>query len=624
MNLENRKIVFILLFIFVGVVFITRLFYMQVIDDQWIERAGEVAKRKITIKPPRGIFFDREGKKIVENKTYYNLMFVEDDIKDFDTLAFSKLIGFSVDSIRQRFEEIKIHLDRKTRSRTTGNDTVVNDYRSYLPYPFLKELTADEMSSMAINLPNFKGFYESPISMRYYPYPYGANIFGYLNEVNGEELRADRNFYNLGDLIGRSGLERYYERILRGKKGTKVILTSAKGEVIEDFANGKLDTNAQQGPPLHLGVDIDLQAYGEQLMLNKLGSIVAIEPSTGEILAMVSAPSYNPNLLVGTKKIRKNYIPLFKDSLKPFFPRPLAAAYPPGSTFKVVQALIGLQEGVVNENTSFPCNKALVGCHNHPRATSISKAIMYSCNPYFYQEVRKIIRQNTDKSIYKDASAGLRLWDQYMHSFGLGVQPKTDIYGMTKGLIPDNSFYNRWYGENRWAFSTIQSISIGQGEVEVTPLQLANVVAIIANGGYYYEPHFVKSIGDGGPLDRFKVKQYTMVDKKYFPAVREGMRMAVNVPGGTARRARIKDIIVAGKTGTAQNPHGEDHSVFIAFAPLDNPKIAIAVLVENAGYGGVWAAPIASLMIEKYLNGEILDKQKEQRILDKRFTHINE
>ena len=619
MNLENRKIVFILLFIFVGVVYTARLFYMQVIDDQWIARAGEVAKRKINIKPPRGIFFDRDGKKIVGNRTYYDLMFIEDDIKDFDTVAFSKLIGLSVDSIRMRFEQIKEQLDRKTRSKATGNDTIVNDYRSYLPNAFLKELSSEEMAMIAIDLPNFKGFYENPISMRYYPYPYGANIFGYLNEVNGEELRADPNFYSLGDLIGRSGLERYYERILRGKKGTKVTLTSAKGEIIEDFAGGRLDTNALQGPPLHLGVDIELQALGEELMKNKLGSIVAIEPSTGEILAMISAPSYDPNLLVGTKNIRKNYMALFEDSLKPFFPRPLAAAYPPGSTFKVVQALIGLQEGVINENTYFPCNQSLVGCHNHPPARSISEAIKYSCNPYFYQEVRRIIIQNTDKNIFKDASAGLKLWNEYMYSFGLGIQPKTDIYGMTSGLIPDNNFYNRWYGEYRWAFSTIQSISIGQGEVEVTPLQLANLTAIIANGGFYYEPHFVRSIGDGGPLDRFKVKQYTMVDEKYFPAVREGMRMAVNEPGGTARRARVEGVVVSGKTGTAQNPHGEDHSVFIAFAPYDNPKIAIVVFVENAGFGGVWAAPIASLMIEKYLNREILDKEKEKRILDKSF-----
>jgi penicillin-binding protein 2 len=624
MNLENRKLVFILLFILVGFVFVVRLFYMQVVDDKWIERAGEVAKRKVIIKPPRGILYDRNGEKIVANKTYYNLMFVEDDIVDFDTLSFSKLIGISVDSIAQRFVQIRKELDRKTRSKETGNDTVVNDYRSYLPYSFLKELSSDEIAKIATELPEYKGFYENPISMRDYPYPNGANIFGYLNEINAPELNADRRFYSVGDFIGRTGIEKYYEHSLRGQKGTKVILTSARGKLVDNFANGKLDTNAIQGPPLHLGIDIVLQAYGEKLMQNKLGSIVAIEPSTGEILAMVSAPSYDPNLMVGARNIRTNYNKLYNDTLKPFYPRPLAAEYPPGSIFKVVQALIGLQEEVITEDTGFPCTKSLVGCHNHPPATSISKAIQYSCNPYFYYEVKKIIQQGKHESHFKDAAEGLAIWEKYMHSFGLGIRPETDIYGLRSGVIPNVKFYNHWYGEYRWAFSTIRSNSIGQGEVKLTPLQMANIAAIVANNGYYYEPHLVKSIGDDGPLDKFKNKKHTMVNAKYFAAVKEGMRGAVNEPYGTARRARIKDVVVAGKTGTAQNPHGEDHSVFMAFAPYDNPKIAIAVFIENAGYGGTWAAPIASLMMEKYLTGEIADELKEKRILEKRFTHINE
>ncbi|WP_417265006.1 penicillin-binding transpeptidase domain-containing protein [Brumimicrobium sp.] len=625
MNLESRRLVFILLFLLVGVVFVGRLFYMQVVDDKWIERAGEVAKRKVIIKPPRGILYDRDGKKIVANKTYYNLMFVEDDIEDFDTLAFSKLIGISVDSIRQRFVQIKKQLDRKTRSKKTGNDTIVNDYRSYLPHAFLKELSADEISKIAIELPDFKGFYESPISMRDYPYPHGANIFGYLNEINAEELNADRRFYNVGDFIGRTGLEKYYEHSLRGQKGTKVILTSAKGKLVDNFAGGKLDTNALQGPPLHLGIDIELQAYGELLMQNKLGSIVAIEPSTGEILAMVSAPSYDPNLMVGTRNIRTNYSRLYRDSLKPFYPRPLAAEYPPGSIFKVVQALVGLQENVITENTGFPCTRSLVGCHNHPPASNVAKSIQYSCNPYYYYLVKRIIEQNKDPNLFKDAAIGLELWERYMHSFGFGIRPETDIYGLRSGVIPNVSFYNHWYGEFRWAFSTIRSNSIGQGEVKMTPLQMANLAAIVANEGYFYEPHLVKSIGDDGPLEKFKVKKQTMVEAKYYKSIKEGMRGAVNEPGGTARRARINDeIIVAGKTGTAQNPHGEDHSVFMAYAPHDNPKIAIAVFIENAGFGGTWAAPIASLMMEKYLTGQVNNKAKESRILEKRFTNINE
>lgn len=621
MNLDNRKIVFILLIGLMGVVFIFRLFYMQVIDEQWIHRAGEVARSKITIKPPRGIIYDRNNKKIVANKTYYNLMFIENEMKDFDTVAFSKLIGISVDSIRHRFAYIKKIYDRKTRSKITGNDTVVNDYRTYLPYAFLSELSAEEMSKIAIQIPEFQGLYEVPISMRYYSDSVGANIFGYLNEINEEELNADRQFYRMGDLIGRTGLERFYEKELRGQKGVKVILRSAKGKTIDNFADGQLDTNAVQGPALHLGLDIDLQAYGEKLMENKLGSIVAIEPSTGEILAMVSSPGYDPNLMVGARNIKQNYSKLYHDSLKPFYPRPLAAEYPPGSIFKVVQALVGLQEGVVTENFSAPCTKSWVGCHNHPPVTSIDKGVQYSCNPYFYYLVKRVIEQNKEKNVFKDATVGLQLWDEYMHSFGLGIKLETDIYGMRKGLIPTVDFYNRWYGEYRWAFSTIRSNSIGQGEVKLTPLQMANLAAIVANEGYYYIPHFVKSIGDNGPLDIYRKKQNTMVDSKHFAIVKEGMRKAVNEAHGTARRAIISDIIVCGKTGTAQNPHGEDHSVFMAFAPMENPKIAIAVFVENAGFGGTWAAPIASLMIEKYIKGEITDPQKEERILEKKFVN---
>lgn len=616
MNLKNRRVVFLTLFLIVGIVYTGRLFYMQVMDDKWIERSAEVSQRKINVKPPRGIIYDRNKEKIVANKTYYNIMFVEEQIKDLDTVALANLFSIDTSEVRERFAEIRRSLDRKTRSKKTGNDTIVNDYRRYLPYAFLKEMTAEEIAQIAVELTNFKGFYEEPVSMRNYPFPNAGNIFGYLNEIRPHELNADRYFYSMGDLIGRAGLEKYYENQLRGRKGTKFILSSARGKVVDNFADGKLDTLAVQGPPLTLGVDINLQAYGERLMENKLGTIVAIEPSSGEILSMVSSPSFDPNLMVGSRNVRKNYKRLSEDSLKPLYPRPLQSEYPPGSIFKAVQALVGLQEGVINENTSFPCNKSMVGCHNHPTAQTIQQAIQVSCNPYFYYVVRRIIQQEKDKNLYKDAEIGLNSWVEYMHSFGLGVRPAIDIYGVRSGLIPTVSFYDKWYGKHRWAWSTIRSNSIGQGEVKLTPLQMANLAAIFANRGYYYEPHFVKSIGDDGPLDLYTEKKKTMVDEVHFMPIAEGMRRVVNEAGGTARRARIKDIVVAGKTGTAQNPHGEDHSVFIAFAPFDNPKIAIAVFVENAGFGGTWAAPIASLMIEKYLKGEVEDKRKEQRILD--------
>lgn len=616
MNLEGRRIVFIVMFLGVGILFIVRLFYMQLVDEKWIQRAYEVSQKRITIKPPRGIMYDRFGKKVVANKTYYNLMFVENKIHDLDTSALANLLEMSELEVRQRFEDIRISLDRRTKNKSTGNDTIVNDYRSYLSYAFIRELSADEMAKIAVELDQFPGFYEEPISMRHYPYPTAANIFGYLNEIRPHELEADRYFYAIGDVIGRAGLERYYEHELRGQKGTKFILSSARGKMVDNFADGKLDTAAIQGPPLTLGLDIDLQAYGELLMQNKLGSIVAIEPSSGEILAMVSAPSFDPNSLVGERNIKKNYRNLVEDTLKPLFPRPLQAEYPPGSILKLVQALVGLQEEVITPNTGFPCTKSMVGCHNHPPTNSIQEAIQYSCNPYFYYEVRRILQQGKDPNLYKDAEIGLNLWEKYMHSFGLGISLETDIFGLRKGVIPNVAFYDRWYGKNRWAWSTIRSISIGQGEVKVTPLQMANLAAIMANKGFYYQPHLVKNIGYDGSLERFYEKKQTMVDSIHYSVIQEGMRRVVNEPGGTARRAKIEDIIVCGKTGTAQNPHGEDHSVFIAFAPLENPQIAIAVFIENAGFGGTWAAPIASLMIEKYLRRTISDKLKEERILE--------
>lgn len=451
--------------------------------------------------------------------------------------------------------------------------------------------------------------------MRSYPYSGGANILGYLAETNKEEIERD-SYYRSGDNIGKAGVEKFYEKELRGRKGVHYIVKSARQNVIEAYADGKYDTVAVQAPAVKLGMDIDLQVYGELLMQNKLGCIVAIEPETGEILAMVSSPSYDPNLFVGKSNISKNYRKLVNDPKLPLFPRPLQAEYPPGSIFKLIQALIGMQEGVIDENASFPCNKSLVGCHNHPTATSVAKGVQMSCNPYFYGVTRKIIHQGKKKSLFADAEVGLAKWAEYMHSFGLGVKLDSDIAGLRPGLIPDPAYYDKWYGHHAWAFSTIRSISIGQGEVKMTPLQMANEAAIMANRGWFYTPHIVKSIGNDGPLEQFKVKHKTMVDAVHFGPVVEGMRMAVNEGGGTARQARIKDMIVCGKTGTAQNPHGEDHSVFIAFAPMDKPKIAIAVFIENAGFGGTWAAPIAALMIEKYIRRSISDPAKEKRILE--------
>ena len=619
MNFDIRRYVILAFIILVGFLYTFRLFYMQVVDDTWTLRAHEVAEKRIEITPPRGVVFDRNGMKIVSNRTYFNLMMVEDEIKNLDTAAFAKLIGWTVKDVRNRFKEI-VKGEGTYYNKITGKRT--SNYQKIRKYPFLKELTLEEISSIAPHLENFPGFYEKVTSMRNYPFKSGANIMGYLSEVNREEVESDR-FYRPGDNIGRSGIEKFYERELRGRKGIKYIVTSALNNAIEPFADGKYDTTARQADPLKLGMDMIIQSYGEKLMKNKKGCIVAIEPSTGEILAMVSAPSYDPNMLVGKRNISENYPKLALDKNMPLFPRPLQAEYPPGSIFKLVQSLIGMQEGVITENSGFPCDKSMVGCHNHPSARNVAEAVQYSCNPYYYAVVRRIIQQGKKKRLFADAEYGLNKWHRYMTSFGLGKTLDADVSGQRPGLIPDAKYYDKWYGHHQWAFSTIRSISIGQGEVKLTPLHMANIAAIIANKGWYYVPHFVKSIGRKGPLAQYRTKKRTMVNSRHFWPVIEGMRRVVNENGGTARMARLEDIMICGKTGTVQNPHGEDHSVFIAFAPMNKPKIAIAVFVENAGFGGTWAAPIASLMIEKYIKRKITDKEKEKRILDAKLAYIS-
>ncbi len=612
MNFDTRKYVIISFILVVGFIYTSRLFYMQVIDDSWALRAQQIAEKRKEISPPRGAVYDRHGKKIVSNRTYYNLMVIEANMKDFDTVAFAKLIGWTPEKVKARFREI-VKGEGKYKNPYTGKTT--SNYQKVRPYPFIKEMTLDEIANIASHLEEFPGFYEEVTSMRSYTYANGANIFGYLSEVYREEIEAD-HFYKAGDNMGRAGIERFYEKDLRGQKGIRYIVTSALNNDVESYMEGKYDTIAKQGPNMILGIDIELQAYGEKLLKGKRGCVVAIEPSSGEILALISAPSFDPNLLVGKRNITKNYPSLARDPQKPLYPRPLAAQYPPGSIFKLLQSLIGLQEGVINSESGFPCIKSMVGCHDHPSAGNLADGIKFSCNPYFYAVTKRIIQQGKSKNNFVDAEMGLNKWADYMHSFGLGSRFDTDITGLTSGLIPDANYYDKWYGHHRWAFSTIRSISIGQGEVQLTPLQMANVGAMIANKGWYYTPHFVKSIGKNGPLPEFKKKHMTMVDAQHFAAVQEGMRRVVHEDGGTGRQARNTKFVTCGKTGTVENKPKKDHSVFLAFAPMNNPKISIVVFIENAGFGGTWAAPIAGLMIEKYLKGTVSDSLKEKRILD--------
>jgi len=605
MNLSNRKFIVGLIFLAIGIIFIVRLFNVQVLNDKYKLDSDNNVLREIVQYPARGLVYDRKGELLVYNEAAYDLMVVPKQVVTIDTIAFCKLLDIEYDEFIEKLLKAK-------------------NYSRYKPSIFLKEISSISYANIQEQLFRYPGFFVQTRTLRKYPRNSAAHILGYIGEVSQKTI-DDNSYYKPGDYIGKSGLEYTYEELLRGERGVKRILVDVHSREKGSYRDGAIDTMAVTGTKIQTTLDIILQEYGELLMQNKKGSIVAIEPKTGEILALVSAPNYDPNMLVG-RAVKKNYPILTSDTLKPLFNRALMAKYPPGSIFKTVQALVGLQSGVINENSSFPCIKSLVNCHGHPRATSVSSSVKMSCNPYYYSVFKRLIQQRRAKSIYKDSELGLAIWSKQVEKFGFGQRLNTDLPSIKRGVIPDVDFYNRWYGEGRWAFSTIYSLSIGQGEVEVIPLQMANLSAIIANKGYYYTPHFIKEIDKVDSIpSQFSVKNDVGIDRKHFDPIIDGMYRVVYEPGGTARRAKIHDsLIVCGKTGTAQNPHGEDHSVFIAFAPKDNPQIAIAVYVENAGFGGTWAAPIASLMIEQYLTDSISTKniRKETRILEANLLNV--
>ena len=601
-SLSRRKFVVGLIFLVIAFIFILRLFYVQVINDKYKLNSDNNVLREIVQYPARGLVYDRNGKLLVYNEAAYDLMIVPKQLKEIDTVAFCDLLEIDKSFFIEKVNEAK-------------------KYSRYKPSTFLKEISSISYASIQEHLFKYPAFFVQIRTLRKYPNNNAAHVLGYIGEVNRRTIEK-KPYYHSGDYIGKSGLEYTYEEILRGKRGVKRIMVDVHNREKGKYKNGDTDTLAVTGKTLITSLDIDLQGYGERLMKNKLGSVVALDPKTGEILSLISAPNYDPNMLVG-RAVKKNYPILSKDTLMPLFNRAIMAAYPPGSTFKTLQALIGMQDGVITEHSGFPCIKSLVGCHNHPTATSVELSVKMSCNPYYYSVFKRIIQQGKAKSKFKDSEIGLGIWAKQVQQFGLGQTLKTDLPGVKSGVVPGVNFYNRWYGEGRWAFSTIYSLSIGQGEVTVIPLQMANLAVIMANKGYYYTPHFIKSIdGETQISEEFTTKKSVGIDKEYFEPIVEGMERVVNESGGTARRARLKNIVVCGKTGTAQNPHGEDHSIFIAFAPKDNPKIAIAVYVENAGFGGTWAAPIASLMIEKYLTDSISDKRKEDRVLNANLLNV--
>lgn len=600
-NLESRKLIVILMFVGVGFIFLLRLFYIQVIDDSYSSSADNQALRFVTKYPARGIIYDRKGKILVHNQVAFDLMVVPRQVEDVDTATFCEMLNITREEFEHRLNKASAH------SR-------------YKASVFQKQLTADEYAQIAEKLYQFHGFYGQKRSLRIYPDSIAAHVLGYIGEVNNRDIAQD-SFYKSGDFIGISGLERQYEQALRGVRGQEVLMVDVHNTLQGHYQGGELDVEAVAGRDLISTIDADLQKYGEKLMRNKKGSIVAIEPKTGEVLCLVSSPSYDPNLLVGVKRAANYQVLVENDSLDPLFNRALMAKYPPGSIFKIVQSLIALETGAITEHTGFPCNKSLVGCHDHPSASNLREAIQMSCNPYFHQVFKRLVNRGTSGNYFEDSALGLHEWHKRATAFGLGQRLALDLPNLKSGSLPDDKLYDRIYGHRRWAFSTIYSVSIGQGEVEVVPLQMANLAAIIANRGYYVDPHLVKVIYGDVDSVVMNERHYTGVNEKYFEPIIDAMQWVVEKPGGTARRARIDSIAVCGKTGTAENPHGEDHSVFIAFAPRENPRIAIAVYVENAGFGGTWAAPIASLMMEKYITGKIADPEKEKRILDADIIH---
>ena len=596
---DRRPVILIIVIVLVGLTLLVKLFMIQVADDSFLRRAERNAIQRIVDHPYRGLIYDRNNNLMVFNNPVFDLMVIPREFSVKDTAQFCELFGIEKEVLIENYNAAK-------------------KYSWVKPSSLIKQISNEDFARIQDYLIDYPGLFVMTRSVRAYPQPSAAHALGYIGEIYGEQLERDTlNYYSQGDYIGHTGLESFYEKELRGRKGVKYKMVNVRGVDKGSFKNGELDTASIAGTNIQSTIDLELQAYGEKLMEGKRGSVVAIEPKTGEILAMISAPVYDPGLLSGSK-FGENFGVLTRDLDKPLYNRPVMALYPPGSIFKIVQSLIGLQDGVLNPNTTYACNRSLVACHNHPSPTNLFGAIRNSCNPYYHQAFRQMINKGVSSNTYIDTQIGLDQWREAAMKFGLGVRLGIDVNGEKPGSIPGRALYNRIYGEGRWRYSTIYSLSIGQGELLVTPLQMANLSAIFANKGYYYPPHLIKAIdGDRSRIpEHYRTRMDVGVDAHHFDMVQDAMAEALY---GTATRAIIKDIVVAGKTGTAQNPQGEDHSVFIAFAPKDDPKIAIAVYVENAGWGGRAAASTASLMIEKYLKGSVERTALEEYVLAGKF-----
>ena len=602
----NRKNKLLIGLVTVAAVLVGKLFYIQCINGEYKVNADNNSMVYDYIYPPRGVIYDRNGEILVGNKVCYDILVTPKEVQEFDTLALANALCIPDSLVRSKMEYY-----RKNR-KSIGFRTL----------PFLKQVSSEVYMRFAEEEYRYPGFSSQVRSVREYPFNAGGNLLGYISEVNANDIKKHPE-YKSGDYIGKTGLEAAREADRRGEKGYHIYLRDSRNRVQSSYMNGEHDKPAMPGHDIITTIDAHLQQYGQQLMEGKTGSVVAIEPSTGEILAMVSSPGIDVEVL---SDIGKYYGEIAKNPRKPMFNRTVMASYPPGSVFKLVNGLIGLQEGVLVPSNSYPCNGGYaysssrkLGCHAHSSPLAFRDAIATSCNGYFCYVLRNVLENKKYGSIQE----AFDVWREYVLSFGFGHKLGSDFPSELGGNIPTSNFYDRIY-RKRWKFPTIVSLSIGQGEIGATPLQIANLAAIMANRGYYYIPHLVKD-SEGIEIDpKYHERQYTKVDTTHFAVAVEGMYMAVNgggSAGGTAFRAAIPGLEVCGKTGTAQNPHGKDNSVFICFAPKDNPKIAVAAYVENAGFGATWALPVASLMLEKYLNGEICEERKpmEDRMLETKF-----
>jgi len=603
-----KKILLSSIIVLIGVTFILRLSYLQLFrisQDQILE---DTAVKAIYDYPERGYIYDRNGKLLVANQPAYDVMVIPREVQPLDTLEFCSLLRIEKDQF----------LNKLNKARR---------YSPRLPSVLVPQLSKEDYARLQEKMRKYEGFYIQKRSLRYYDTPSAANVLGYISEVNEDDLRKNP-YYVQGELTGRTGIEKQYEEILRGRKGVKFIQKDRFNRDIGPYKNGILDTLPEQGKEIHISLDKELQEYGERLMVGKRGGIVAIEPNTGEILAMISGPTYDPALLVGRERSR-NYSKLHYDTIsKPTWDRAILAEPSPGSPFKTMNALVALQEGVIEPQTTIRCYNGFYvgstkrGCHCGGGIRNMNSGIYESCNAYFAGTFRKIY----DK--YASTDEGMDVWEKHIKSFGLGNYLGYDLPTGRPGRIPSKEYYDNIYGDNRWSSSFIISNSIGQGEVAATPIQLANMTAAIANRGYYYTPHLIKKVaGDSINIPQFTERKYTTIDPQHFEPVIRGM--ADVYKKGTAKWLKIPDIEIAGKTGTVENfikidgvrTQLTDHSVFVAFAPVDNPKIALAVYIENGYYGGRYAGHIASLLIEKYIKGEITRKDLEKRMLEKTLEH---